>query len=57
MRSLAKIIAIVGFATMTLAAQNGGLKQKLAQNNLAQVQIVEPPNPPEPPTPEVYYIQ
>jgi hypothetical protein len=46
MRTVARIIAIVGFATMTLAAQKGGVKQMLAQNNvLAQVQT-PPPSPP-----------
>jgi hypothetical protein len=52
MRSLAKIIAIVGFATMTFAAQNGGLKQKLAQNNLAQVQQEPTPDECIPCTPD-----
>ena len=45
MRSVARIIAIVGFATMTFAAQSS-LKQKLAQNNLAQVQQETPTPPP-----------
>ena len=45
MRSVARIIAIVGFATMTFAAQSS-LKQKLAQNNLAQVQENGTPSPP-----------